>query len=63
MEKINVLITIIVILIIFYLVISWGAGNKNKSPQPEKISSYLFGVRVLIVIIGIIAITLWFIFS
>ncbi len=63
MEKINILITIIVILIIFYLVIAWGAGNKNKSPQPEKISNYLFGVRILIIIIGVVATILWFVFS
>ena len=63
MEKINILIIIFVILITFYLVISWGAGNKNNSPQPEKIANYLFGVRILIIIIGVVATILWFIFS
>ena len=63
MEKINVLITIIVILIIFYLVISWGAGTRKGSmtaefPSPE-ITGYLKGVRYLILMIAIVSLILW----
>ena len=60
LEKIEILIVVFVLLFIFYLVISWGAIRKNKpSPSPE-IASYLFGVRVLIIIIAIVSLILWF---
>ena len=62
-SKINILFLIIFILIVFYLVISLGAGNQKKSSEPKKIKNYLFGVRILIVIIGLVSITLWFFFT
>lgn len=58
--KTEILIVIFVLLLIFYLVISLGAGKKKKSSQSREITNYLLGVRVLIIIIGIVALILWF---
>jgi len=60
LEKIEILFVILVLLIIYYIVISLGAGNTDKSLRPEKIKNYLFGVRILIIIIGIVSGILWF---
>jgi len=58
-EKIEILIIIFVILFVFYLVILLGAGKKRKFSQSPEIANYLFGVRVLIIIIAIVATILW----
>ena len=50
-EKSTVLIIILLILITFYVVISLGAGIRKNSSQSPEIKRYLFGVRVLIIII------------
>ena len=60
LEKIEILIVIIVLLLTFYLVISLGARKKGKSSETLEISRYLFGVRVLIAIIAIVSLILWF---
>ena len=60
LEKTEILIVIIVLLLTFYLVISLGARKKGKSSETPEISRYLFGVRILIIIIGIVALILWF---
>ena len=63
--KTGILIVIFALLLAFYLVITWGAGKKKQSsmtkefPSPE-IASYLFGVRILIIIIAIVSLILWF---
>ena len=58
--KTEILIVIIVLLLVFYLVISLGAGKKEKSSETPEISRYLFGVRILIIIIAIVSLILWF---
>ena len=60
LEKYEILIVIITLLIIFYLVISFGSGYKRKAFQSLKIKSYIYSVRILITIIGIVALILWF---
>ena len=59
-EKVEILFVIFALLITFYLVISIGAGKKRKSSLSREITSYLFGVRILIIIIAIVALILWF---
>jgi len=59
LEKIEILIVIFVLLLAFYLVISLGASERKKSSQSPEIKSYLFGVRILIIIIGIVSFILW----
>ena len=58
-DKVEILIISLVILIIFYFVISLGTGRKKNS-QSKEIKNYLFGVRILIIIISIVFCILWF---
>ena len=60
LEKTEILIVIIILLLAFYLVISLGARKKGKSSETPEISRYLFGVRILIIIIAIVSLILWF---
>ena len=61
-EKFEILIIIIILLLAFYYVISWGAkGNKNAPISPE-IKRYLFGVRILIILVAIVSLILWLLF-
>jgi len=59
LEKFEILIIIFFLLLTFYLVIFWGARKKGGIPQSGKIKNYLFGVRILITIIGLVALILW----
>ena len=62
--KTGILIIILALLLVFYLVISWGAGKKRQSsmtkefPSPE-IAGYLLGVRILIILLAIVSLILW----
>ena len=58
--KVEILIVIIVLLLAFYFVISWGAGRRKNSPANKEITRYLFGVRILIIVIAIVSLILWF---
>ena len=58
--KAEILVVIFALLLTFYLVISLGAGKKRKFSQSREIANYLFGVRILIIIIAIVALILWF---
>jgi len=60
LEKIEILIVIIVLLLSFYLVIFLGTRKKGKSSETLEISRYLFGVRILIIIIATVSLILWF---
>ena len=60
LEKTEILIVIIVLLLAFYLVIFLGARKTGKSSETPEISRYLFGVRFLIIIIAIVSLILWF---
>ena len=53
-DKVEILIISFVLLLIFYLVISLGAGKKNNFNQSTKIKNYLFGVRILLIIIAVV---------
>ena len=57
--KFEILVVIIALLLVFYFVISWGAGKRNKSQASVEIGRYLFGVRILIIIIAIVSLILW----
>ena len=57
--KVEILIVIIVLLLTFYFVISWGAGKRKESPASAEITRYLFGVRILIIVIAIVSLILW----
>ena len=55
-----ILIIILILLLAFYLVIRLGAGKKKDIEDSKSLTSYLFGVRILIVILAIVALVLWF---
>ena len=56
-----VLIVILILLLAFYLVIRLGAGKKKDIDESKNLTRYLFGVRILIIVLAIVAIILWFI--
>jgi hypothetical protein len=58
--KIEILIVIFALLLTFYIVIWLGSGAGKKSPSSKEIAKYLFGVRVLIIILAIVSLILWF---
>ena len=55
-----ILLTILVLLIAFYIVIRLGAGKKKDIEDSKNLTRYLFGVRILIVILAIVGLILWF---
>ena len=58
-EKVEILIIIAVLLLAFYFVIVWGSGKRKDSPASKEIKRYLFGVRILIILIAIVSLILW----
>ena len=60
--KVEILIVIIVLLLAFYFVIFIGAGGYKKSSSSPEIAKYLFGVRILILVIAIVSLILWLLF-
>ena len=57
--KVEILIVIIVLLLAFYFIISWGAGKRKDSPASTEIKRYLYGVRILIILIATVSLILW----
>jgi len=55
-----ILLTILVLLIAFYIVIRLGAGKKKDIEDSKNLTRYLFGVRILIAILAIVGLILWF---
>ena len=58
-NKQEILAIIIVLLFAFYFVIWAGTGKTKDSYAKNKIKRYLFGVRILIIIIAIVSLILW----
>ena len=55
-----ILVIIFALLLVFYLVIRMGAGKKKEIEGSKKLTKYLFGVRILILILAIVGLILWF---
>ena len=55
-----ILLIILILLLVFYLVIRIGAGKKKDIEDSKSLTRYLFGVRILIVILAIVGLILWF---
>ncbi len=55
-----ILIIILILLLAFYLVIRLGAGKQKDIEDSKRLTRYLFGVRVLIIILAIVGLVLWF---
>ena len=62
LEKFEILLVIIVLLLTFYFVISLGSKVKKDSPAAANISKYMFGVRILIMLIALVSLTFWLLF-
>ena len=60
LEKNQILIAILILLLAFYVVIRLGSGKKKEISKSQKLINYLSGVRILIIILAIVAIILWF---
>ena len=56
-----ILIILLVSLLVFYLVIRIGAGKKKDIDQSKNLTRYLFGIRILIIILAIVGLGLWFV--
>ena len=52
--KIGILITILVLVLLFYLVISCGAGAFSKDEVKPETKTYLKSVNILLAIIAIV---------
>jgi len=56
--KFGILIAILVMVLIFYFVISFGAGSFSKSEKKPEIKKYLKSVNILLVLIAIVGVVL-----
>jgi len=59
-DKNIILLIIFILLLIFYLVIRFGVGKKKDINNSKDLTIYLNGVRILIIILGIVGLILWF---
>tara|TARA_Y100001970_G_scaffold147283_1_gene180804 strand:- start:2706 stop:2897 length:192 start_codon:yes stop_codon:yes gene_type:complete len=55
-----ILVIIFILLLAFYLVIRLGAGKKKDIDNSKSLTRYLFGIRILIIILAVVGIILWF---
>ena len=55
-----ILIIILILLLVFYFVIRIGAGKSQEIENSKNLKKYLFGVRILILILSLVGIVLWF---
>ncbi len=52
--KFGILIAILVMVVLFYFVISFGAGFFSKEEQKPEIKKYLKSVNILLILIAIV---------
>lgn len=55
-----ILLIVLVLLLVFYLVIRIGAGKSKEIENSKNLKRYLFGVRILILILALVGLILWF---
>ena len=58
LSKLGILITILVLVFIFFLVISFGAGAFSKKEIKSETKKYLKSVNILLVIIAVVGVVL-----
>jgi len=56
--KFGILVAILVMLLIFYFVISFGAGFFSKGEKKPEIKKYLKSVNILLALIAIVGVVL-----
>ena len=52
--KFGILITLLILVFIFYLVISFGAGRFSKNEKNEKTKKYLRSVNILLILVALV---------
>jgi len=52
--KLGILISILVLVLIFFIVISFGAGAFSKNKLKPEIKKYLKSVNILLIIIAVV---------
>ena len=52
--KFGILITLLILVFIFYLVISFGAGRFSKNEKNEKTKKYLRSVNILLILVAVV---------
>ena len=60
LSKLEILIAILVMVLLFYFVISFGAGLFSKSEKKPEIKKYLKSVNILLVLIAVVGTILVF---
>ena len=60
LSKFGILVAILVMVLLFYFVISFGAGSFSKSEKKPEIKKYLKSVNILLVLIAVVGIILVF---
>ena len=55
-----ILVILLALLLVFYLVIRFGAGKKKEIEESKNLTRYLFGIRILIILLAIVGLGLWF---
>ena len=56
--KFGILVAILIMVLLFYLVISFGAGSFSKKEKKPEVKKYLKSVNILLAIITIVGIIL-----
>jgi|TARA_B100001741_G_scaffold243612_1_gene204743 hypothetical protein len=54
LSKLGILITILVLVLLFFLIISFGAGAFSKEKVKPEIKKYLKSVNILLIIVAIV---------
>ena len=58
--KFGILVAILIMVLLFYLVISFGAGSFSKREKKPEVKKYLKSVNILLAIITVVGIILLF---
>ena len=58
--KFGILVAILIMVLLFYFVISFGAGSFSKNEKKPEIKRYLKSVNILLVIIAVVGTILVF---
>ena len=60
LDKFGILVTILIMVSLFYFVISFGAGSFSKDKKKPEIKRYLKSVNILLLIIAVVGTILVF---
>ena len=58
LSKFGILVAILIMVLLFYLVISFGAGSFSKKEKKPEIKKYLKSVNILLVLIAVVGVIL-----